>query len=277
MHFFKYERSVTAPLLLAIENIYFYEAHNFQVNQNISPMSKLLSIAIPTYNRAKMLDIQLAWLSEDLLGIEGDCNIIVNDNSSTDNTAQVISEWKKKFQDRQIDFITNKHDHNIGGMANIESCLRYATGTYVWTLGDDDMIKKGTAPYIVTLLGKYENLSMVMLDGVGIDQITGEIKYERLFNSTTDKPSNGVSEFESFLENTMAGILCISSAIYLTRLVQEACKTWPNSHENFAAQVYWVAFCAARGNFVITPSQHTEVAIGIGFSDTDTRMSLKLR
>jgi hypothetical protein len=138
------------------------------------------------------------------------------------------------------------------------------------------MIKKGTAPYIVTLLKRYENLSMVMLDGVGVDQITGEVKYERLFNSTTDKPSNGVSDFEHFLEHTMAGIFCISSAIYLTRLVQEACKTWPNSHQNYAAQVYWVAFCAARGNFVITPSQHTEVAIGIGFSDTDKRMSLKL-
>lgn len=239
-------------------------------------MPKLLSIAIPTYNRAKMLDTQLAWLFDDLRGIEAYCNIIVNDNCSADGTPQVISKWKEKFQDRKIEFIANRHDHNIGGMANIESCLRYATGTYVWTLGDDDMIKKDTAPYIIELLKKYENLTMIMLDGVGVDQITGEVKYERLFSSTTDKPNNGISEFEYFLENTLAGILCISSAIYLTRLAQEACMTWPNSHENFAAQVYWVAFCAARGNFVITPSQHTEVAMGIGFSDTDSRMSLRL-
>ena len=45
-------------------------------------MSKLLTISIPTYNRAQMLDRQLKWLASEVLGNEGDCEIIISDNCS---------------------------------------------------------------------------------------------------------------------------------------------------------------------------------------------------
>jgi glycosyltransferase involved in cell wall biosynthesis len=156
-------------------------------------MSKLLSIAIPTYNRAEMLDTQLQWLSKNLAGIESDCNIFINDNCSTDDTAQVIRKWSQKFRDLGIEFSSNRHPSNIGGMANIEATMRSGTGDYVWTLGDDDKIKDGTARYIIELLKKNKELSMLLLDGVGVDQITGEIKYDCLFKYGTEKPFTGPS------------------------------------------------------------------------------------
>ena len=49
-------------------------------------MSKLLTISIPTYNRAQALDRQLMWLATEILGHEDDCEIIISDDCSTDNT-----------------------------------------------------------------------------------------------------------------------------------------------------------------------------------------------
>jgi hypothetical protein len=43
-------------------------------------MNKLLTIAIPTYNRADLLDKQLTWLSQGIKGFESECEILVSDN-----------------------------------------------------------------------------------------------------------------------------------------------------------------------------------------------------
>lgn len=240
-------------------------------------MSKLLSIVIPTYNRSKMLDDQLSWLAQDLKGLESECNVVVNDNCSTDDTPQILARWKDTFEALHIDVTINRHDHNIGGMANIVASIQSANGEFVWTLGDDDAIQKGTVPYITGLLKKYEGLSLIMLDGIGRDKKSMQIKHECFFDSTTDKPISGVSEFEHFLEHCMAGVLFISNAIYKTSLAKEALTTWPHSEDNLAAQAYWVAYCAARGKFIVTPLRLTEAAMGIGFTDKDMHWSFKMR
>ncbi|GCL41722.1 glycosyl transferase family protein [Dolichospermum planctonicum] len=45
-------------------------------------MQKLLTIAIPTYNRAELLDKQLTWLSRAIKGFKTECEILVFDNCS---------------------------------------------------------------------------------------------------------------------------------------------------------------------------------------------------
>ena len=56
----------------------------------------LLTICIPTYERAAMLDKCLAALHE--IQSQGHkFNLIVGDNGSTDNTKEVIARWQLKF------------------------------------------------------------------------------------------------------------------------------------------------------------------------------------
>jgi abequosyltransferase len=239
-------------------------------------MSKLLTISIPTYNRASMLDAQLTWLSAELEGFESECEIVVSDNCSSDDTAAVIANWRQRFEGR-IPFVTNRNDHNIGGMANIMHCIGQANSKFVWSLGDDDVIQRGAVPYIVGKIKKHANLSVILLNGNGRDQNTHKITQERWFDSTSDKPSqNSASEFETFLEKHMGGVLFISSAVYRTKLVHRAFATWPDSAKNLASQAYWVAFCAARGSFIVTPALFTECAMGIGFTDKDPKWTLTM-
>ena len=55
---------------------------------------KLLTIAVPTYNRAELLDKQLAWLAQAIQGFESECEIIISDNGPgiPDNKISTIFE-----------------------------------------------------------------------------------------------------------------------------------------------------------------------------------------
>ena len=106
---------------------------------------------------------------------------------------------------------------------------------------------------------------------------TNKVITERFFDSTTDRPStNSVSEFEHFLEMWFGWrtIHFLCSLSY--QFVQKAFLTWPDSAKNVASQAYWVAFCAARGRFIVTPSLYTEYAMGIGFTDKDPQWIFKM-
>jgi len=60
-------------------------------------VNKLLTIAIPTFNRATLLDRQIAWLAKIIKEFESECEIFISDNCSIDNTQDVIKKWQKIF------------------------------------------------------------------------------------------------------------------------------------------------------------------------------------
>ena len=57
-------------------------------------MNKLLSICIPTYNRAQFLPALLESIITQINGHEDKVEIIVSDNASTDNTKQITQNDK---------------------------------------------------------------------------------------------------------------------------------------------------------------------------------------
>lgn len=92
----------------------------------------LITIAIPTYNRADCYlkqSIQSA-LDQTYPNIE----LIVSDNCSTDNTEMVV----KDFKDSRIRYFRQRE--NIGANNNFNFCLQQANGGYFLLLQDDDLI-----------------------------------------------------------------------------------------------------------------------------------------
>lgn len=98
-------------------------------------MQKLLSICIPTFNRAfylhKCLQSITSQLNED---VASQIEIVVIDNSSTDNTEGTVSAFIKRGY--TIEYI--KNESNIGLDGNITKAFTVAKGKYVQVLGDDD-------------------------------------------------------------------------------------------------------------------------------------------
>ncbi|MDP2813939.1 MAG: glycosyltransferase [Erysipelotrichaceae bacterium] len=95
------------------------------------PDNPLVSICIPTYNRAGMIHRAIeSALDQTYKNIE----VIVVDNASTDNTAAVVAS----FTDKRLAYV--KNERNLGLFGNFNRCIDLATGKYLHILHSDDYI-----------------------------------------------------------------------------------------------------------------------------------------
>jgi abequosyltransferase len=109
----------------------------------------LLTIAIPTYNRACYLRELLSVLFDQLI-TERRVELIISDNASPDETPALVEEYQKRgLQIRSI-----RHEINIGPDANFLRCFEMARGKYFWLFGDDDVIVPGGISQILSLLAR---------------------------------------------------------------------------------------------------------------------------
>lgn len=170
---------------------------------------KLLTIAIPTFNRSKYLDLCLKRISEELDSLSADLKkmvmIHVSNNASTDSTAEVISKYQ--VRNLQVFEVVN-NDENIGADRNIVQCYTSAITPYVWILGDDDVILPGKLKTVLNFL-KEESIDVLYVNGYGY------------LESYLDEPKrgrgrNGISEYSSaldFVRRTHIMLTFISSLI----------------------------------------------------------------
>jgi glycosyltransferase involved in cell wall biosynthesis len=99
----------------------------------------LLTIAIPTYNRAHLLDGLLALMQDEMHSQPG-VELLVSDNASTDGTAELLEAYQCRVPEIRI----LRNETNTGADANILQCFEKARGKYVWIFSDDDLIARGS-------------------------------------------------------------------------------------------------------------------------------------
>jgi len=99
-----------------------------------------VTIALPTFNRAHGLERALA----SALGqTEADLEVLISDNASEDETADVARAAVQS--DTRVRYV--RQERNLGLTANFNAVLRAAHGRYVMVLADDDWIE---ADYVAT-------------------------------------------------------------------------------------------------------------------------------
>lgn len=105
-------------------------------------MKKLLTVAIPTYNRDKYLYSCLSCIYESFSRLnELDRNsieIIVSDNSENNDSLEVVR--LKEFSKLRIIYI--KNIKNIGSDQNLANSYIKSNSTYSMLIGDDDYVEK---------------------------------------------------------------------------------------------------------------------------------------
>ena len=113
----------------------------------------LMTIGIPTYNRAEMLRRSIeSALCQDHSMIE----VIISDNASTDNTQAVCQEFCKK--DVRVKYVLQSH--NKGSTANFDEVLKKASGEYFMWLADDDWLDPSYVRRCVELLETYPDTTL---------------------------------------------------------------------------------------------------------------------
>lgn len=134
----------------------------------------LLTIAIPTYNRAGYLDLNLKQLLFNYKQLENpeEVQIIVSDNDSFDSTQNIIDKYKESG----LPILSLKNSKNIGFDRNFDSCLSKAKGKYCWIFGDDELLFNNALPKIINIL-KNNDVGCVYLTGFGYDKSYNLEKY----------------------------------------------------------------------------------------------------
>jgi abequosyltransferase len=98
----------------------------------------ILSICIPTYNRAKYLDEAIESIINQVIdSIKDKVEICISDNCSEDNTEDIISKWQAKAP---IPITYHRNSVNLGVDRNFLKVVEIANGDYCWFLGSDDKI-----------------------------------------------------------------------------------------------------------------------------------------
>lgn len=146
--------------------------------------NKLLSICIPTYNRAEYLRKTL----DSIVNQEGfveHCEIVISDNGSSDNTAEVVEEFVSLYSNIRY----HQNETNIGPDRNFLKVMDFALGKYIKLHGDKlcfyktgltrliGYLKK-TEVSTVFLLNCHNNLSEKgMINCGSFDEFVGKVSY----------------------------------------------------------------------------------------------------
>lgn len=171
----------------------------------------LLTISIPTYNRARYLAILLEQMRKEIVALatSDTVEVLVSDNASLDNTAQVVQQVREAGL--KLRYLRNVE--NLGSDRNIAQAFNEASGRYVLIMGDDDVLVDGILAMLMDKLTQSAS-GVLLLRAYG---------YENDFRSELPKLHKGWSEYNSpgqFLQRAGAQITLISACVINKEIIE---------------------------------------------------------
>lgn len=117
-----------------------------------------LTIAIPTYNRAKRLKKALSDLLNEikLSKNQAKLSVYVSNNGSSDETPAIIEEAEHLFCASNVEFTSRNAESNQGFDSNVITCYRESPGDYVWFLSDDDNLTPGSIDMVFSDINLFQ-------------------------------------------------------------------------------------------------------------------------
>lgn len=120
----------------------------------------LLTIAIPTYNRAKALNQCLKCISDQIDKDDNRLEILVSDNCSPDDTRDVVEKFIKLGYN--IRYLVNSVNMGIG--FNVAQCYKEAAGQFAVAFGDDDILLNGSVDLILRVIQEHSDCGVIHLN-----------------------------------------------------------------------------------------------------------------
>lgn len=212
---------------------------------------KLLSIAIPTYNRCEKLVKLLNFLYEEMVGFDSSfqesIEVLVCNNCSTDNTEEVI---KNIIDSNDYPFLLRYHcnEKNVGLLGNLLTVTRLAEGRYLWMMGDDDLYHNG----IVSMV--YEKVRSLQYSYIFINHTTFRLKVGDGLNSMLDGIDVHRVDSEVILDilnNNFGAPMFMSAEVYEAKYIREFIAN--KMPINICLPLGFSLYSASKGNVGIIP------------------------
>ena len=119
----------------------------------------ILSICIPTYNRAATLPNCLNSILISKRKTNLKFEICISDNASNYNVKKIIKPFKKKLNIR-----LNRNKRNLGYAVNLLKTVSMAKGEFAWCIGDDDLLVPKALKKINSLILKNKNIDFYYIN-----------------------------------------------------------------------------------------------------------------
>jgi glycosyltransferase involved in cell wall biosynthesis len=153
-----------------------------QVVQKPLDAPPVLSIVVPTFNRADAMVMTVNCLAEQIIGgLEQRVEIIISDNGSDPETIELIKALADRWA--SVSYFLNARDE--GGHFNLFAAPWRARGAYTWTFGSDDVLLDGGVAHVVEVLER-ERPSFLTLNKRVANADLSQLLTERI-NSVEDR------------------------------------------------------------------------------------------
>jgi glycosyltransferase involved in cell wall biosynthesis len=178
----------------------------------MSPTSPRVTVVIPTFNRARFLPVAIDSV---LAQTYGDFRLLVADNASTDETAELVA----RYDDPRIDYV--RRPENVGITANHNLALRDVASEYCLIVPDDDVLFPQILERTVAALDANPRAGMVHARFQVLGEDGGVLK--ELDDWTYGLDSDTVETGEQFLRESMLWScrVCASTAMMRMRALPE--------------------------------------------------------
>ena len=191
---------------------------------------KLLSITVPCYNSAAYMERCIDSL---LVGGEDVEILIVNDGSS-DETAQIADAYEKKYPS----IIRAIHKENGGHGSAVNAGVAAATGLYFKVVDSDDWVSEKSYKEILTALHE------LLVSGQQIDMLLANYVYEKqgekhkkVVSFRRALPKNEIFTWDQVRHFKKTEYILMHSIIYRTRLLHE-CKLQLPEHTFYVDNIF---------------------------------------
>ncbi len=119
----------------------------------------IISICIPTYNRAALLENCLSSIISSTRGSNIEFEVCISNNGSSDDTESVVSRARK-----HLNIVYEKQNYNIGIPRNFLRVVQLAKGDFVWLIGDDDLLLPGAIERLNSLFSRYPEVDFYFVN-----------------------------------------------------------------------------------------------------------------
>ena len=193
-------------------------------------INRTLAIAIPTFNRADLLEVNICSMLPELR--EFSIPIYVSDDSSNDDTKLMIAKLQKSYQY----IFYSKNDKNLGHDKNVFQTLKFPGADYVWLLGDSLSLKSGAVPSLLKAIVKNQP------EIIGVNANNRDLDFRSSFY---DDGKEILSKFAWHLTLTGATVYSRNAIHTISVLKPTGSKNFPQidlifKHLSMYCSFYWV-------------------------------------
>jgi len=140
-----------------------------------------LTIVVPTYNRSGLLGMLLDSIEQDFNEWPDDLELVVMDNASTDDTITQVENRRERGMPIRL----LRNTTNVGMDTNLAAGFDVARGKYLWQIGDDEILYRGTCSYVLEFV-RNNDFGLIHLSYSGI---TAGQQTSHLARSINSRPS----------------------------------------------------------------------------------------